>query len=66
VFDTSKKHSIYNKYNEDCYLLMFDIKRFDDSVGMSTRNYPKNYKKFIENYSDLESTQPENKIGSAP
>jgi aspartyl/asparaginyl beta-hydroxylase (cupin superfamily) len=47
VFDASKKHSIYNKYKKDCYLLMFDLQRPGNSIGLSQKSLPDEIKNCI-------------------
>ena len=57
VFDSSKKHSIYNKHKKDCYMLMFDLQRPGNSVGLSQKLLPKDVKNFCDQTFDPETEQ---------
>lgn len=48
IFDASRKHSIYNKYSKNCYLLMFDLKRPCDIMGISQKSLPIDIQGFID------------------
>jgi hypothetical protein len=67
VFDASKKHSIYNKYTKDCYLLMFDIQRPGNSVGLSQKSLPDDLKSCITQIVDRETEEgPETEESQSP
>jgi aspartyl/asparaginyl beta-hydroxylase (cupin superfamily) len=57
VFDASKKHSIYNKHEKDCYLLMFDLQRPGNSIGLSKKSLSKNIKNTITQMLDSETEE---------
>jgi aspartyl/asparaginyl beta-hydroxylase (cupin superfamily) len=57
IFDASKKHSIYNKYKKDLYLLMFDLQRPGNSVGLSDRSLPDDLKSCVTKIVDQETEE---------
>lgn len=66
VFDASKKHSIYNKYKKDCYLLMFDLQRPGNSVGLSQKSLPDDLKSCITQIVDRETEEDQETEESQP
>ena len=55
VFDASKKHSMFNKQDKACYMLMFDLKRPTNVVGLSEQAMPPDMiSEFIHRYDNLE------------
>jgi hypothetical protein len=55
VFDASRKHSIYNKYTKDCYLLMFDLQRPDNTTGCSDQKLPSDIMSFVKTFTNQET-----------
>ena len=55
IFDSSKNHSIYNKHEKDCYMLMFDLQRPSNSIGLSQKPLTEDVKNCINHPVDQET-----------
>ena len=64
IFDSSKKHSIYNKHTKDCYMLMFDIQRPGNSVGLSNKPLTAEVKNCINHLNDMETVEDQESVKS--